>query len=271
MTPSILKISIGGVEFNVDPTADPYGIEFWNKLNSNLYEPDTIKFLESRVGAGTILLDIGAANGAMTLFAATRGAQVVSYEPEEKVFSILANNVKLNPGISQLVELKRAGISTKNETIRFDRGENRKILSDIVIEVQAAKQETFVNILSLPDELNDLSSKGKKIVVKMDIEGAEWKVLNDERTLEALKFVKATLLVALHPGFYRKSLPKVFTTNSFLRNYRRIQNFIDSVKTFGKLTRFGSVKRTNMDEVPNKYRFAFLVLAGYFEFVIEFK
>jgi FkbM family methyltransferase len=270
MTPSILKISIGGVEFHVDPTADPYGIAFWKKLNSNRYEPDTIKFLESSVGVGTIFLDIGAANGAMTLFAAARGAEVVSYEPEEKVFSVLADNVKLNPGISQLVELKRAGISTENETIRFGRGENRKIISDIVVDGRDKLQETFVNILSLPDELISLSNKGKKFVVKMDIEGAEWKILNDECSLEALRSIKATLLVALHPGFYRKSLPNIFTTNSILRNYRRIQNLIDSLKTFKKLDRYGSVKRTNLDAVPNKYRFAFLVLAGYFEFVVEF-
>jgi len=233
MTPSILKISIGGVEFHVDPTADPYGIAFWKKLNSNRYEPDTIKFLESSVGVGTIFLDIGAANGAMTLFAAARGAEVVSYEPEEKVFSVLA-------------------------------------VSDIVVDGRDKLQETFVNILSLPDELISLSNKGKKFVVKMDIEGAEWKILNDECSLEALRSIKATLLVALHPGFYRKSLPNIFTTNSILRNYRRIQNLIDSLKTFKKLDRYGSVKRTNLDAVPNKYRFAFLVLAGYFEFVVEF-
>ena len=270
MTPIILKISICGVEFNVDPTVDPYGVDFWKKLNSNLYEPDTFKFLENRVGADTILLDIGAANGAMTLFAAAHGAQVVSYEPEEKIFNALARNLSINPGISELVELKKAAISTQNETIRFSRGENRKIISDIVVDGRDKLQETFVNILSLPDELISLSNKGKKFVVKMDIEGAEWKILNDECSLEALRSVKATLLVALHPGFYRKSLPNIFTTNSILRNYRRIQNLIDSLKTFKKLDRYGSVKRTNLDAVPNKYRFAFLVLAGYFEFVVEF-
>ena len=270
MTPIILKISIGGVEFNVDPTIDQYGIDFWNKLNSNRYEPDTIKFLENRVGKDTILLDIGAANGAMTLFAASRGSQVVSYEPEEKIFSALASNLKLNPDVRELVELKKAGVSIKNETIRFGRGEDRNILSDIVIDDQNENREIIVEILSLSDELISLSRKGKKIIVKMDIEGAEWKILNDENTLEALQSVKATMLVALHPGFYRKTLPNPFTTNSLLRNYRRIQNLFDSIKCYEKLTQYGSVKRTNLDDVPNKYRFALLVLAGYFEFVVEF-
>ncbi len=271
MTPITLKISIGGVEFNVDPANDQYGIDFWDKLNSNRYEPDTIKFLESRVGTDTILLDVGAANGAMTLFAATRGSQVVSYEPEEKVFNVLASNLKLNPDIRELVELKKAGVSIKNETIRFGRGEDRKILSDIVIDEQNENREILVEILSLSDELINLSQKGKKIVVKMDIEGAEWKILNDENSLEALRSVKATLLVALHPGFYRKALPSAYTTHSLMRHYRRIQNFIDSVKCYEMLTQYGSVKRTNLDEVPNKYRFAFLILAGYFEFVVEFE
>jgi FkbM family methyltransferase len=151
---------------------------FWNKLNSNRYEPDTIKFLENRVGKDTILLDIGAANGAMTLFAASRGSQVVSYEPEEKIFSALASNLKLTPDVRELVELKKAGVSIKNETIRFGRGEDRNILSDIVIDDQNENREIIVEILSLSDELISLSRKGKKIIVKMDIEGAEWKILN---------------------------------------------------------------------------------------------
>jgi len=270
MTQKNLDIQVGGVSFKVDPSNDQYGSEFWIKLNSNLYEPDTIKFLETQVGPNCIFMDIGAANGAMTLYAAARGANVISYEPENMVFQVLDSNLKLNPDLTNKVVIKQAGISTDKEFVRFGKGENRRILSDIVIDELKERADQVIEILSLSDELLTYAINGTKVVIKMDIEGAEWKILNDVNTLRSLKNSRATMLVAMHPGFYRKDLPGLIANKSLGRNIRRLQNFIDSIRVYEKITQFALVKRTNLDAVPNRFRFAFLITAGYFEFILDF-
>jgi FkbM family methyltransferase len=265
-----MEIKLAGAEFRIDHTYDHYGSEFWDKLNNNLYEPDTIKFLETNVGPETVLLDIGAANGAMTLFAAARGSHVVAYEPEPTIYQILEKNLHLNPRLVEKVSLKNAGISISPEQLRFGKGENREVLSDIVIDDNKENMNQVVEILSLTDELLIVSNYNRKIILKMDIEGAEWRILTDKGSLSALETAEATLLVAFHPGFYRRNLPKWLRNNGIGRNIRRLQNFNDSLRVYNSVTQHGVIKRTNLDKVPNKYRFAFLIFSGYFEFVISF-
>jgi hypothetical protein len=36
------------------------------------------------------------------------------------------------------------------------------------------------------------------------------------------------------------------------------------------LNEFGNIRRTNLDRVRNRKQFATLILAGYYEFIVEF-
>ena len=82
--------------FDVNTVGDPYGSKFWQKISDLKYEPDTLFFLLSNLEKNDTFIDVGAANGAMTLIAATRCQTVLAFEPEFEIFSCLARNVELN-------------------------------------------------------------------------------------------------------------------------------------------------------------------------------
>jgi hypothetical protein len=104
----------------------------------------------------------------------------------------------------------------------------------------------------------------------MDIEGAEWLILNDEATLKLLKSYSSLLLLAVHPGFSRPFRKRLRGYNFFAHLFFTLKNYKTSTRVFEKINNYGKVYRTNFSEVDNKARFGFLVIGGYHEFIIDF-
>ena len=201
---SIHNMCINNKKINIDFSGDQYGVEFWKNFESGNYEPDTIKFLESRLSSETVFMDIGAANGALTLFGAVLGATVRAYDPDPPIFTVLKRNIDLNSEICSKVEIFNCGVSNEEKWIEFNKNSDRGVLSEIVTAGVSGSRSKKVKILSLSHELQIISSQHKKIIIKMDIEGAEWRIINDLAILQSMKDAKVTMLLALHPGFYRK-------------------------------------------------------------------
>jgi FkbM family methyltransferase len=254
----------------IDVLGDNYGLEFWKSFESGNYEPDTLKFLETRVNSETVFLDIGAANGALTLLGAALGATVRAYEPHLQIFTVLKRNIELNSNECSKVEIYNCGISNEEKWLEFGKESDRSVFSEIVTGNESGSSSQKIRILSLSNELRVASSQKKKVIIKMDIEGAEWKIINDKAMLQSMKDAKVTMLLALHPGFYRKQWISIQGLKAIFLATRRIQNFLESLRTFDHITKFAAIQRTNLNPVPNRYRFAFLVFAGYYEFILEF-
>jgi FkbM family methyltransferase len=255
------------LNFSVDTENDFYGLNFWQGFANLQYEPDTVALLYSLTGPGVHFMDLGAANGAMTLLAMLNGSSVTSYEPNPVMFQVLTANTKLNLGT---VNLKNCAVSDSASQIEYSIHSDTKILSDIVF---GAPQDiaTKVRVLSLSEEIKSLNlDPHTKLIIKMDIEGAEWKILRNSETLQTLSKNHATLLLAIHPGFYRPMGKGVWL--KFVRlNIFRILNFCDSWKLYRNLTRTSRIKRTNLNIVPTALRFSMLVMSGCHEYLIEFK
>ena len=265
-----LRINHRTGQFEVDTTGDPYGKEFWSAIQLRKYEPDTVGFLEDNLSDKNIFMDIGASNGAMTLIAASLGSEVISYEPDPTMFRILARNLDLNPSIREKVFLKNSGVSNTSSNLEFNANADSSILSSIVVGNLKSKGE-LVSILALSEEINQIHhDMEKKLVIKMDIEGAEWRILHDRRVLMIFAEHAATVLLAVHPGFYRphkkifKGIDRIAITIWHLRNYS------ESLRTFRLITQYGSVSRTNLNPIRNSHSFAILVLGGYHEFILSF-
>lgn len=96
-------VQLKSSDVSVELDGDHYGAPFWDKISMRQYEPDTIGFLEDRCKDTTDFMDIGAANGAMTLIAASQGSRVSSYEPDPKIFRVVSQNVELNPDLKSLI------------------------------------------------------------------------------------------------------------------------------------------------------------------------
>jgi FkbM family methyltransferase len=216
-------------------------------------------------------MDIGAANGAMTLIAASLGSKVFSYEPDPTMFEVTKINVELNPTIRENVLVINRALAARNSEIHFSRGSNQHILSNIVFSGERGNENDRVKVISLSEEIDQIHTDESKLVLKMDIEGAEWGILNDSKTLDALYNHRAILLLAVHPGFHRPHRKIFPVLNRILFEIWRLQNYFEAKRIFNALGRFAIIKRTNLNVIINPKVFAGMCLIGYHEFVIEFR
>ena len=264
----IKELKILSMDVRVDISDDYYGGDFWTKISNNRWEPDTFDFIATYCDSSTHFLDIGAANGAMSLAAAIKGATVTSYEPDPIIFSVLRRNVELNENLSNRIELKHAGISSKSEKIDFDISSDPEIFSGILFRNRAF-EKSEIEVLGLSEQVSGYGLLKKKIIIKMDIEGAEFKILNNLEVLMALEKFDALLLLAIHPGFNRQYKKSKFNKKISEKMWRR-SNIRESLEVFSAIEQFANIFRTNLNPVKNKESFARLVDAGYHEFIIDF-
>lgn len=267
----IHKVRLKSRDVNVELDGDFYGSEFWDKISNRRYEPDTIGFLEDRCDNQTDFMDIGAANGAMTLIAANEGSRVSSYEPDPRIHRAVLQNVRLNSVLGQQILVQNKAISVDKGILEFKKDGDSSILSSIVFTGYDASNSIYIDVLSLSDEVARFHiDKSRKLIIKMDIEGAEWRILKSRKILDALSANAATLLLAVHPGFYRPFVPKLRGLDKFRLVLWKLRNYQESVETFELLSEYASIQRTNLNPIINKRQFAMLILAGYHEFIVEF-
>ena len=261
-------VNFKGIEFYIESAGDHYGLEFWETLENRLWEPDTLDFMEREIDQNSLLLDIGAANGSICLIAASYGSQVVAYEPNPTVFNVCKKNLELNPELSNKVNLKLAAVSDRAGTVTFEAGSNSAVITDISVGMHS-DSKTIIPILDFSHELHKYANTGKKILIKMDIEGAEFQILQNKSSLIAMSNCKAKLLLAIHPGFYRPVRDLMF-----LRRLRTkifiFQNYHESVRMFKTISEFASFSRTNLNPIKSAKLFGLLVISGYHEFIIDF-
>jgi FkbM family methyltransferase len=215
-------------------------------------------------------MDIGAANGAMTLIAASFGSDVYSYEPDPMMNRVLRRNVNLNEGIKSKITVSSSALGARDGEIDFAKGSDSKVLSDIIFAEIHKDSTAKIKVIALSGELNNVHQKDARLVIKMDIEGAEWGILSDKKTLQSLHSHSALLLLAVHPGFYRphrKFFPGL-TRISF--EIWRARNYFEAKRFFSEINKYATVKRTNLNPINNSKNFAFMCLAGYHEYVINF-
>jgi FkbM family methyltransferase len=181
----------------------------------------------------------------------------------------LKKNVESNPIVRELVELSDSAVSDENSEISFQENSNPEILSSIIFTgSNHATSKVIVN--NLVDEIKRFNSKpSRKLVIKMDIEGAEWKILRNNNVLRAMKEHEATLLLAVHPGFAHP-MPTLAKKHLIARIPWLIKQTREAVMLHENLSKFGSIKRTNLNNIENKFKFALLIIAGYHEFIINF-
>ena len=98
--------------FQVELKGDFYGNSFWDKIENGSYEPDTLNFLKYFVNAKTDFIDVGVANGAMSIIAALLGATVLGYEAMPGICSVANRNIELN-NMTRSVNIRNRAISNR--------------------------------------------------------------------------------------------------------------------------------------------------------------
>lgn len=257
-------------EFFLDPDIDYYGDSYWQRVSNKTYEPDTMVFLENNLNSTTDFVDVGAATGAMSIIAGKLGARVLSFEAVPRVCEIAKAHIDSNPEIASRIILRNQAISSHPGTLKLGKDADSKVLASISNEESTSSGKATVEIVSLIDEIDSFHQKENKLVIKVDIEGAEWRLLSDTKTLEGLSRHKARVLLAIHPGFNRpfKVLPIGLTF--FTKKYWQLQNLVVAYKLFRTLLKVATIQRTSLDKIHSPKKCVMLMFGGYFEFILNF-
>lgn len=271
----MISITVRGSTFQVssETSEDKAELDFWESLANDSYEPDTIGFIERNVGPSTVFLDCGAAIGAMALFSASLGARVEAFEPNPMAFETLVRNMSCNPEFTQRLNAHRKALSTYEGRISFTSESDPTVLSSIVIPPNLDEQGSKpVEVVKFSGVIKDMmTNPDLNLVVKMDIEGAEYQILWNADSVSSLSQASALLLLSLHPGFYRPVRNRVPLIRRFASLLWRYRNYRDHVRLYKSLTEHGRIMRMNLQLVPNSKSFARLAGAGACEFVVDFR
>jgi FkbM family methyltransferase len=167
---------------------------FWDRVEAGSWEPGTLRVLEDLLGPGTLFVDIGAWVGALSLYAAALGAEVVAVEADPRALDQLGRNLAANPELAERVRVLPRALAAGGGAVRM--GARRKPGDSMSSVLLADGAETWTSAGMTPGDLASSLPQARVDLVKIDIEGGEYAVLP---TLAPLLESGPTLLLALHP------------------------------------------------------------------------
>ncbi|WP_187829822.1 FkbM family methyltransferase [Labrys sp. KNU-23] len=175
---------------------------FWDNAENGSWEPETLASLRSLVGPGTLFIDIGGWIGPITLTAAALGADVLTFEPDPRAFELLSANVAANPELAPRIRLHHVAVSPTPGRVRLG---SPKKPGDSMGSILAADSGAALWEAEAiqPVDIAAMAGDAERIVVKMDVEGAEYQLLPHLGPLLGPRTVAA--LIAFHPRLLAKA------------------------------------------------------------------
>ena len=266
----IIEVSIQSLDisFFVREEKSLYDKVFWEQVSSSNYEPDVIFTLKRWVSSNCIFFDIGASTGLMSFIAAFLGAKCVAYEPITNWFSELTYNITQNPELAKSITAKQSIVALhENPKVLI-----RELAGDYISSISYSNEgDDFASVVDLKNEISSYS-RNYQPILKVDIEGAEYKILQDESLLELLSSKQSKMILAIHPGFLRPMKTSKMKFSRFMRKIVFIfWNYIDNYKLFNQLKKYSKVCRTNDVKVNSAHKFSLMAATGVYEYNVYFQ
>jgi len=186
------QVTINGTRLNW--TAEHYD-GFWGRVERGEWEPQTYREIDRHVGVDTVVLDLGANIGAITLYAARKAARVICFEPDPLSRANLTANIAVNPDIAGKITVIAKAVHAGAGEIRLgsQASGGDSMSSTILPDV---KTSWLVETIT-PHEINAMLPQDPvPVFVKMDIEGGEYDLIPAARPLWERR--NLTLLVQTH-------------------------------------------------------------------------
>jgi FkbM family methyltransferase len=192
--------------------------QFWSGLNLS----------------GMTVYDVGAFEGLLTLFFASRAEAVVCFEPNTQNHKRLMENLMLNA--VRNVEVRKVGVGSRRETRKMVGNPlmsgGSSVEGKTVEEMLRAGAGTVVeeiSIVTLDEEIPQAGLRAPDFI-KIDTEGWEIEALRGAH--KTLEVHKPALFLEMHGETIREKKRKVAEIVAFLweNNYRRIRH-IETVTT----------------------------------------
>ncbi|WP_375585916.1 FkbM family methyltransferase [Cyclobacterium xiamenense] len=165
-----------GMVFRVDVSKGMGNAIFWRGAHD--WAP--LFVLERVLKKGETFIDIGANQGEYTLWGLRKvgpEGKVLAYEPSERIYRQLEENIRLNPRYKNAIVPRKLGLSDRPGTLNLytKSGTNEGVNSMF----PSAEHDVFLNEIDLSTLDEEVEKLGLKRVdcLKIDVEGAELAVL----------------------------------------------------------------------------------------------
>jgi FkbM family methyltransferase len=191
------RIHLDGASFNVaddKPT-------FWDRVAAGAWERGTFVTLDQVLRAGTLLLDLGAWVGPVTLYAAARGARVIAVEADPAALVQLRANIAANPDLEARIEVVGRAVAAQPGTVRM--GVRRKPGDSMSSSLLSGAEQSWDAVAITPRELAGLVGEPVRLIIKLDIEGGEYALMPHMGPL--LAPAGTFLLLSVHPEILAES------------------------------------------------------------------
>jgi len=172
--------------------------EFWDRLEHSEWEPETLSALNQFIcSEGSLLIDVGAWIGPVSLYAAAGGAKVVAFEPDPIAYAELAANVAANPSLN--IEIHRTAVGRRSGYRSLKGEQNGNSMSSLALGRGSQHGGTSVPVVDFVDAS---ASWDRPALIKCDIEGGEF-----ELAAELARFLRrnrSRVLLSTHAKFLFK-------------------------------------------------------------------
>jgi FkbM family methyltransferase len=249
------------IDVGYESSLDIYGEVFWQGIAAGDYESVTFDFLESLYPNGfEYFLDIGAATGCMSLYAASTGLTVIAVEPQELVYTAFEKNLRLNPLLASMISVEFALVTASHNPAEITQSFTPGAAGPISSGALTSKLVTL-------DELIRMFPEDKKVAIKIDIEGAEFPLLSKKSTMRYLGQRKPLVYVALHPGFKK---PLQENSNYFSRFWWRVQAIQDVFKFYFSVSHRADVQIASNNKKVGLFGIALALARDEKDFLLVF-
>ena len=167
---------------------------FWDRVEAGRWEPGTLAVIDRHVDDRTTFLDLGAWVGPTALYAAHMAQRVIAVEADPAALDQLNRNLKANPDLARRIEVLPRAIHAHGGHVTF--GARRKPGDSMSSILLAGAERTWQAATITPQQLADLLAADEKLVIKMDLEGAEYALLP---SLGPLIDRAEAVLISFHP------------------------------------------------------------------------
>lgn len=235
--PPLRTVTVGDIAFKVTAADKP---DFWDKVDSGNWEPETFCVFDRFIDRDTVFLDVGAWIGSTALYAAPQAKETHAFEPDPVAFAQLQKNLGANQSSAwaQRIELHREAIAPANGLMEMG---SRSAKGDSMSSALLAESEDAwkVKTTALDSFLKSKDISGEKLFLKIDIEGGEYALLPALRNL--LKRENCAVFISLHPEFLLEQLRasvrgpfrEIRVRAAFCKKHRKL---LEALLPFSKVT-----------------------------------